>query len=79
MVLTDLHLIIEVNIHSALQPEVLHQCLFVFCFLSHMNKKTRCNATITQHRSSAEIRNKTLVITICLRCSALMPNYCCGL
>lgn len=26
MVLTDLHLIIEVNIHSALQPEVLHQC-----------------------------------------------------
>lgn len=50
--------------------------MFFSFFLSHMNKKTRYNATITQHGSSAEIHNKTLVITICLRCSALMPNYC---
>lgn len=31
------------------------------------------------NRSSAEIHDKTLVITICLRCSALLPNYCCCL
>lgn len=76
MVLTDLYWIVKVNIHSALQPKVIHQ--YFFFFITY-EQKTRCNATIAQRRDSAEICNETLGITICLRCSALTPNYCCYL